>query len=153
MSSLPNALSSPNTLLIHHILSRVIPPHPSLPHLTHQMSTADISNASPPSMNPSRTISAYQPLDSDTESGNQERPPQDTTAKLGYLGATRVVLVRYGKMLLTAHDFFSILAGICMWIVLAGFLVLPGSFPKMQNVVNDSHNLSKVVGFMQHIPL
>ncbi|KAN0113548.1 hypothetical protein V8E52_007612 [Russula decolorans] len=104
-------------------------------------------------MDPSQTISAYQPPDSDTESGNQERPPQDAPAKLGCLGAARVVLARYGKMLLESHDFFSILASIFMWIVLAGFLVLPGSFPEIQNFVNKQHELSKVVRFMRNIPL
>jgi hypothetical protein len=56
-------------------------------------------------------------------------------------------------MLLESHDFFSILASIFMWIVLAGFLVLPGSFPEIQNFVNKQHELSKVVRFMRNIPL
>jgi hypothetical protein len=56
-------------------------------------------------------------------------------------------------MLFEPHDFFSILAGVFMWIVLAGFLVLPGSFPEIQNFVNSSGELGKVVRFMRNIPL
>ena len=63
------------------------------------------------------------------------------------------MLKEYGKILFGPHDFFSILAGVFMWIVLAGFLVLPASFPEIQNLVNKSGEISKIVRFMRNIPL
>jgi hypothetical protein len=82
-------------------------------------------------MDPSQTISAHQPSTQgpDPGSGNQERPPQETPATLGYLKAAKIVLTRDRKMLLDPHNFLSIMAAVFMWIVLAGLLVLPGSLP------------------------
>jgi len=107
-------------------------------------------------MSLSQPISPHQPptQDPDLESGYQERPRQGTPATLGDLEAAKIVVTRYLKMLLDEpHNLFSILACVFMWIVLAGFLVLPDSFPKVQNVVNKSGELTKVVQFTRNIPL
>jgi hypothetical protein len=40
-----------------------------------------------------------------------------------------------------------------MWIVLAGFLVLPSSFPNIQTILGDSNKLSKVVRVARNVPL
>src|SRR6266852_4205078 len=96
--------------------------------------------SSPPPV-PSQPISANQPptQSPDPESGSQENPPH-THATLGdEIEAAKIVVTRYLNMLLDEpHNLFSILACIFMWIVLAGFLVLPSSFPKIQKIVNGS---------------
>jgi predicted metal-binding membrane protein len=73
--------------------------------------------------------------------------------KLGYLNAAGMALKRDLKRLLDPHNLVNILAYVFMWIVLAGFLVLPGSFPQIQTIVNKSGELRKVVQFMRNIPL
>ena len=50
-------------------------------------------------------------------------------------------------------NLFNILAWIFMWIVLAGFLVLPSSFPQIEEHVNSSGEIAKAVKFTQNIPL
>ena len=65
-----------------------------------------------------------------------------------------VVKTRYLMMVLDEPpNIFNILAWIFMWIVLAGFLVLPSSFPQIEEHVNPSNQLAKVVNFTQNIPL
>jgi len=110
-------------------------------------------------MDSSQTISAdHQPRTqdslADTESGaKEEGPPQETPETWGCLGAANVVLKKYGKILFGDNGFFNILAGVFMWIVLAGFLVLPASFPKIENLVNKSGEISKIVASMRNLPL
>lgn len=106
-------------------------------------------------MDLSQTISAHQPPSQypEPESGNQEGPPKETSTTFGHLEA---VSTRYVNMVLhdsEPHDIFGVLAGVFMWIALAGFLVLPGSFPKLKKIVKDSGELGRVVHLMQKIPL
>jgi hypothetical protein len=149
-SKLPEHASSPP-----HTLKQLFHFHPSLPRLTHRTPTADIGNASSPTMDPSQTISAHQPptQSPDPESSKKESPPQEMPAKLGYLKAAKIALTRDLKRLLDPHNLVNILAYLFMWIVLAGFLVLPGSFPQIQTIVDKSGELRKVVQFMRNIPL
>jgi hypothetical protein len=108
-------------------------------------------------MDLSQRISAHQlPTQSpDPESVNQEKPPQEQPATLGEeIEAARVVVTRYLKMLLEEpHNLFNILACIFMWIVLAGFLILPSSFPQIQKIASGSGELTKVVNFTHNIGL
>ena len=65
-----------------------------------------------------------------------------------------VVKTRYLMMVLDEPpDIFNILAWIFMWIVLAGFLVLPSSFPQIEEHVNSLGEIAKAVNFTQNIPL
>jgi len=48
---------------------------------------------------------------------------------------------------------FNVMTCVFMWTVLAGFLVLPSSFPDIQTILGDSNKLSKVVRVARNIPL
>ena len=49
--------------------------------------------------------------------------------------------------------FYNILAIFFTWILLAGFLVLPGSFETLDNLPIDSTAFRKVLSAVQHLPL
>ena len=47
-----------------------------------------------------------------------------------------------------------VLAGFFMWVVLAGFLVLPGSYyPEIEEILEKSGELRKVLKYIQNVPL
>jgi hypothetical protein len=50
-------------------------------------------------------------------------------------------------------DFYSIMAQVFLWILLAGFLVLPGTFPNIQTIVKGSDTLTGVVLTVRNVPL
>jgi len=98
-------------------------------------------------MDPAQNISADQPPipdEPDLESNKQEGPPQKTPP-----GAW-ILFIRHLKMVLDPR---RILAGIFMWTILAGFIVLPGSFPEIQEILSKSGKFTKVLHFVQNIPL
>jgi hypothetical protein len=50
-------------------------------------------------------------------------------------------------------DFYNFMAQVFLWILLAGFLVLPSTFPNIQTIVKDSTTLTKVVHTVRNVPL
>jgi hypothetical protein len=48
---------------------------------------------------------------------------------------------------------YNVMTCFCMWIVLAGFLVLPSSFPDIQTILGNSNKLGKVVHITRNVPL
>jgi hypothetical protein len=51
------------------------------------------------------------------------------------------------------HDFYNVMAQVFLWILLAGFLVLPSTFPNIQTIVKGSGTLTKVVHTARNVPL
>ena len=49
-------------------------------------------------------------------------------------------------------DFYNIMAQVFLWILLAGFLILPTSFPNIQTIVKGSGTLTKVVHEVRNVP-
>jgi hypothetical protein len=49
-------------------------------------------------------------------------------------------------------DFYNIMAQVFLWILLAGFLILPSSFPNIQTIVKGSGTLTKVVNDVRNTP-
>jgi len=61
---------------------------------------------------------------------------------------------KYLEMLLKdVSSWHHILAMFFTWILLAGFVVLPGSFKTLDNLPIDNTILKKVVSTVQNIPL
>jgi hypothetical protein len=48
---------------------------------------------------------------------------------------------------------YTALSSAFMWIVLAGFLVLPTTFPNIQTILKESEELSKVLHVARNLPL
>ena len=107
-------------------------------------------------MDPSQPTITHQPPTQGPylESGNQEKPPQETPATSGHPENRKVVLTQYLSMLIKQpHIIYNILAWFFLWISLAGFLVLPSSFPQIEKFLNESGELTKVVQSTQNVPL
>ena len=51
------------------------------------------------------------------------------------------------------HDFNNVMAQVFLWILLAGFLVLPSTFPNIQTIVKGSGALTNVVHTVRNVPL
>jgi hypothetical protein len=49
-------------------------------------------------------------------------------------------------------DFYNIMAQVFLWILLAGFLILPSSFPNIQTIVKGSGTLTKVLHDVRNAP-
>ena len=68
--------------------------------------------------------------------------------------AGSIAQTEYTDMVFEAIPFrFNVLTCVCMWTVLAGFLVLPSSFPNIQTILGKSNELNKVVRVARNIPL
>ena len=50
-------------------------------------------------------------------------------------------------------DFYSIMAQVFLWILLAGFLVLPSTFPNIQTIMKSSDTLTGVMLTVRNVPL
>ena len=48
---------------------------------------------------------------------------------------------------------YSLLSFLFTWILLAGFIVLPGTFNTLEGIANDSTRVKKVLHTIQHLPL
>jgi hypothetical protein len=107
-------------------------------------------------MNPSQPITPHQlPTQGpDPESGIQVKPRQETPTTVEDSGRKLVEVTKYLNMLLDEPGrLSSILVHVFMWIILAGFLVIPSSFPQIQKIVSSSGELSSVVQFTRNIGL
>jgi hypothetical protein len=72
----------------------------------------------------------------------------------GTSGGNSIAQTEYTDMVFESIPFrFNIMTCVSMWIVLAGFLVLPSSFPTIQTIVGDSNKLSEVVRVARNVPL
>jgi hypothetical protein len=122
------------------------------------ISTTDISTAGSPTI-------GYSLNQSVTQSPNLERgqPARQVPRRSGTSGTMRtfgtsagnsIAQTEYTDMVFEDIPLWSnVMTCVLMWIVLAGFLVLPSSFPNIQTIVGDSNKLTKVVHDAQHIPL
>ena len=125
------------------------------------ISTTDISSACSP------TISYSQPLilnQFPTQSPNpqlgqpaRQAAKRSGTSKTFATSAGNSIQTEYTDMIFEASEAIpfriNVMTCLFMWIVLAGFLVLPCSFPTIQMIVGDTNKLSKVVRVARNIPV
>ncbi len=72
-------------------------------------------------------------------------------------GGNSIAQTEYADMIIEANDAIpfriNIMTCVFMYIILAGFLVLPSSFPTIETDVEGSNKLSQVVHFARNVPL
>ena len=124
------------------------------------IATTDISTTGSPTIGCSQLPALNQP--SLTQSPNVKRQPvrqPPRRAETGTFGGsagtgTGIVQSQYTDMVFEGIPFrFNVMTFVFMWIVIAGFLVLPSSCPKIQTILGDSNKLCKVVRVARNIPL
>ncbi|KAF8498106.1 hypothetical protein F5888DRAFT_1803022 [Russula emetica] len=77
-----------------------------------------------------------------------------TMGTFGTSAGNSIAQTEYTDMVFEPIPFrFNVMTCVFMWTVLAGFLVLPSSFPDIQTILGDSNKLSKVVRVARNIPL
>lgn len=122
------------------------------------ISATDISTAGSPTI-------GYSLNQSVTQSPNLERgqPARQVPRRSGTSGTMRtfgtsagnsIAQTEYTDMVFESIPFhFTVMTCVFLWIVLAGFLVLPSSFPTLQTILAESNKLTKVVRVARNIPL
>ena len=72
----------------------------------------------------------------------------------GTSAGNSIAQTEYTDMVFESIPFrFNVMTCAFMWIVLAGFLVLPSSFPNIETILGDENELKKVVRVARNIPL
>ncbi len=101
---------------------------------------------------------------SPTQSPNPERgrggqpvrqvPRRSGTSVTFGTSGNSIAQTEYTDMVFESIPFhIVVVTSVFMWIVLAGFLMLPSSFPTIQTILWKSNELGKVVRFARNIPL
>ena len=122
------------------------------------ISTTDISTAGSPTIAYSQLPALNQSLtQSNLERSQPVRQVPRRSGTMGTFGTSAgnsIAQTEYTDMVFESIPFrFNVMTCVFMWIVLAGFLVLPSSFPNIQTILGDSNELSKVVSVARNIPL
>ncbi|KAI0002449.1 hypothetical protein BJV74DRAFT_765387 [Russula compacta] len=89
----------------------------------------------------------------DLERGKPDRH-RKRSATGGTSGSSSIVQSRYADMVFEeVPRMHNLLSGLFTWIVLAGFVVLPGTFSTLESFPTKSGELEKVLHDVQHLPL
>jgi hypothetical protein len=112
--------------------------------------TSSYNNGASQSTPPSVTLSPVLNRGRD----NQERraDPRSNTGGTSVSGSASIVKSQYTDMVFEeVPRIYNILSFFFTWIILAGFIVLPGTFNTLEEI--DSNTVKKVVHTIQHLPL
>ena len=152
LASVPTTNSQPVAPISAASNSATPPLFPGFPDARPTSST-DISTVGSPTIGFSQLPALNQSL---TQSPNLERgrPTRQDTGRSGTTDS--IAKTKYADMIFGSEEVpfrFNVMTCVFMWIVLAGFLVLPSSFPTIEKIAGDSGKLKSVVGFARNIPL
>lgn len=140
--------------------NNVTPPSPPDSTTTPQaITTGDVSTVSSPNMGASQTPTVKLSLTQSPELGRdkpeRQRPKRLATAgSVGSSGSSGVVRSRYAEMVFEeVPRTHNLLSGLFTWILLAGFVVLPGTFTTLENNSTTSGEVNKVLHSIHHVSL
>jgi hypothetical protein len=143
--------------------NNVTPPSPpdSPPDSTppHAITTGDVSTISSPNMGASQTPTVKMSLTQSPEQGRgkseRQRPKRlNTRGSAGSSGSSGIVHSRYAEMVFEeVPRSHNLLSGLFTWILLAGFVVLPGTFTTLENNRTASGEINKVLHSIHHVSL
>ena len=121
------------------------------------ISTTDIMSTSSPSMDASQPTPATPPTTLNTGSGpnkERKRPRPRKTATWISAGSDSIVLSQYTEMVFEdVPTSYTILACFFTWILLAGFVVLPGTFATLDGFKTSSGEFGSILRTIRHLPL
>jgi hypothetical protein len=129
-------------------------PHPG-PIQPSPIYTTDIKSTTPPNMDPSQPIPTIPLMTLNTDSGGdkQRRRPRKTTTWIS-AGSDSIVLSEYTEMVFEdVPTYHTVLSCFFTWILLAGFVVLPGTFATLQGFETPSGEFGKILRTVRHLPL
>ena len=128
---------------------------PLEPIYTNPISTTDISSTRSPNMVASQPTPATLTTTPNTVPGNekQRKRPRRSATWIS-AGSDSIVLSRYTEMVFEeVPGFYTFLSCFFTWILLAGFVVLPGTFATLDSFETPSGELGKILRTIRHLPL
>jgi len=137
------------------------PPPPSSPPDSTTIATGDVSITSSPNPGASQTPTVKLSLTQSPEHGRGKsekqpprRPGQGSTGKAGSVGSASIVQSQYTNMVFEqVPRTHNILSGLFTWILLAGFVVLPGTFSTLEAIQSTPNEFGKVLHKIHHLAL
>ena len=129
-------------------------PYPG-PIQLNPISTTDIRSTSPPSMGALQPTPATPSTTLNTGSGrNKQRKRPRKTATWLSAGSDSIVLSQYTEMMFEdVPTFYTFLSCFFTWILLAGFVVLPGTFATLDDFETPSGEFGRILRTIRHLPL
>jgi hypothetical protein len=137
----------------------VTPPSPPESTAPYTITTGDVSIADSPSTGASQTPTVKLSLNQSPEHGrgeSEKRPPKRlaTGGSSGSSGSVSVVQSRYTDMVFEeVPRTQNLLSSLFTWTLLAGFVVLPGTFSTLEGIQSKSGEFEKVLHSIHHLPL
>jgi hypothetical protein len=135
--------------------SNLTPPLPAGSPEARPVSTTEISTIGSPTIGYS--VNQLLNQSPNLERGQPGRPMarrSGTTRTFGTIGGGSIAQTEYTDMVFEPIPFrYNVLTCFCMWIVLAGFLMLPSSFPQIQTILGETNELKKVVHLSRNISM
>lgn len=130
------------------------PPESSTPYAvtTGDVSITDSPNTGALSQTPTVKLSLTQSPEHGR--GKSERQPPRRLGTGGSAGSGSAMQSRYADMVFEdVPRTHNLLSGLFTWILLAGFVVLPGTFSALEGIQNKSGEFEKVLHTIHHLPL
>lgn len=129
-------------------------PYPEPIH-PNPISTTDISSTSSPGMGASQPTPATQTttLNTAPEPNKQRKRPRRAATWVS-AGSDSIVLSRYTEMMFEeVPTRYTFLSCFFTWVLLAGFVVLPGTFSALEDFETSSGELGNILRTIRHLPL
>jgi hypothetical protein len=126
------------------------------PYAPTRATTGDVSITDSPNTGASQTPTVKLSLTQSPQHGRgrSEREPPRRLNTGGSAGSSSVVQSRYADMVFEdVPRTHNLLSGLFTWILLAGFVVLPGTFSTLEGIQNKSGEFQKVLHTIHHLPL
>ena len=136
--------------------SNVTPPSPSNSTPLHPITMEDTSLPDYPNTGAPRspTVSPTLARSLELGLGKPERQPPKRSVTAGTFGTSSMVQSQYADMVFEeVPRMHNLLSGLFTWILLAGFVVLPGTFSTLEGIQSDSGEVEKVLHAIRHLPL
>ena len=135
------------------------PPPPDSTTTPQAITTGDVSAVDSPNLSITKTPTIKLPVTQSPELGRdkpeRQRPQRlSTGGSTGSTGSSGIVRSRYAEMVFEdvprAHN---LLSGLFTWILLAGFVVLPGTFASLESNSTTAGEFNKVLHSIHHVSL
>lgn len=150
------ATKSPQAVAPISAADNVTPPSPSNPTTPYPISTGDISPTDSPNSGAPRSPTVNLTLTGSPEPGRgkPDRQPPKRSVTTGTAGTGSIVQSQYTDMVFEeVPRTHNLLSGLFTWILLAGFVVLPGTFSALEGIQSNSGEFEKVLHTIRHLPL
>ena len=137
--------------------SNTTPPLPPNSPEARPASTTDVDISTAGSPTVGYSLNQLMTQSPNLERGQAARPTTKRSGTMKTFGTSAggsIAQTEYTDMVFEPIRFrFNVMTCFFMWIILAGFLVLPSSFPVIQTILRNSNEVSKVLRIARNVPL